>query len=57
MSDHGNLPAAGEKITVNADYSLNVPDQPILPYIVGDGIGADITPVRVKGVEAAVAFG
>ena len=55
MFEHVKLPAAGEKITVNADYSLNVPDQPILPYIEGDGTGADITPVMIKVVDAAVA--
>ena len=55
MFEHVKLPAAGEKITVNADYSLNVPDQPILPFIEGDGTGADITPVMIKVVDAAVA--
>lgn len=44
----------GEKITVNSDFSLNVPDQPIIPYIEGDGIGFDITPVMIKVVDAAV---
>jgi len=44
----------GEKITVNADYSINVPDQPIIPFIEGDGTGADITPVMIKVVDAAV---
>ena len=39
------VPAVGDKITVNADHSLNVPDQPIIPYIEGDGIGVDISPV------------
>ena len=47
-------PAAGEKITVNADHSLNVPDNPIIPFIEGDGIGIDITPVMIKVVDAAV---
>ncbi len=53
------LPEQGEKITVNADYSLNVPDQPIVPFIEGDGIGVDITPVMRDVVDAAVekAFG
>jgi hypothetical protein len=45
----------GQKITVNADFSLNVPDQPIIPYIEGDGTGLDITPVMIKVVDAAVA--
>ena len=52
---HIQVPAEGAKITVNADMSLNVPDQPIIPFIEGDGTGADITPVMLKVVDAAVA--
>ncbi|UVJ45829.1 NADP-dependent isocitrate dehydrogenase [Pseudomonas sp. LS1212] len=48
------VPAVGDKITVNADHSLNVPDQPIIPFIEGDGIGVDVTPVMIKVVDAAV---
>ncbi len=48
------IPAGGEKITVNADNSLNVPNRPIIPFIEGDGIGVDITPVMKKVVDAAV---
>jgi isocitrate dehydrogenase len=48
------LPADGEKITVNADHSLNVPDNPIIAYIEGDGIGIDVSPVMLKVVDAAV---
>ena len=48
------VPASGDKITVNADSSLNVPDNPIIPYIEGDGIGVDISPVMMKVVDAAV---
>jgi isocitrate dehydrogenase len=55
MYQHIKVPAAGEKITVNADFSLSVPDQPIIPYIEGDGTGFDITPVMIKVVDAAVA--
>ena len=51
---HIRVPAGGEKITVNGDNSLNVPDHPIIPYIEGDGIGIDITPVMLKVVDAAV---
>ena len=51
---HIKVPTAGEKITVNADLSLNVPDRPIIPFIEGDGIGADITPVMINVVDAAV---
>ena len=46
---------AGEKIAVNADRSLRVPARPIVPFIEGDGIGVDITPVMRKVVDAAVA--
>ncbi|CDY74177.1 Isocitrate dehydrogenase [NADP] [Caballeronia glathei] len=51
---HIKVPTGGDKITVNADYSLNVSDQPIIPYIEGDGTGFDITPVMIKVVDAAV---
>ena len=44
-----------KKITVNADNSLNVPNRPVLPYIEGDGIGVDVSPVMLKVVDAAVA--
>ncbi|CAG2136531.1 NADP-dependent isocitrate dehydrogenase [Cupriavidus numazuensis] len=53
MYQHIKVPA-GEKITVNQDFSLNVPDTPIIPYIEGDGTGLDITPVMIKVVDAAV---
>src|SRR5215831_8046039 len=52
---HVTVPGGGQKITVNKDYSLAVPDQPIVPYIEGDGTGVDITPVMIKVVDAAVA--
>lgn len=55
MYQHIKVPAAGKKITVNADFSLTVPDNPIIPYIVGDGTGVDITPVMIKVIDAAVA--
>ncbi len=51
---HINVPAKGEKITTNADFSLNVPDLPIIPFVEGDGIGADVTPVMQKVINAAV---
>ena len=51
---HITVPAAGEKITVNADYSLNVPSHPIVPFIEGDGIGVDITPVMRNVIDHAV---
>ncbi len=54
MYQHITVPASGSKITVNADFSLNVPDQPIVPFIQGDGTGLDITPVMIKVVDAAV---
>ena len=52
---HICMPGFGEKITVNADSTLNVPNQPIIPFIEGDGTGADITPVMCKVVDAAIA--
>src|SRR6266700_4911114 len=52
---HVTVPTGGQKITVNKDFRLNVPDQPIIPYIEGDGTGLDITPVMIKVVDAAVA--
>lgn len=52
---HIQIPTDGEKITVNSDFSLNVPSNPIIPYIEGDGIGVDITPVMIKVIDAAVA--
>jgi isocitrate dehydrogenase len=51
---HIKLPETGSKITVNSDFSLNVSDQPIIPFIEGDGIGVDITPVMLKVIDAAV---
>jgi len=51
---HIKVPSSGEKIRVNPDHSLAVPDQPIIPYIEGDGTGVDITPVMLKVVDAAV---
>ena len=54
MAQHIRVPTAGQKITVNSDYALNVPDHAILPYIEGDGTGVDITPVMIKVVDAAV---
>ena len=54
MYQHIKVPDQGQKITVNQDFSLNVPDNPIVPYIEGDGTGFDITPVMLKVVDAAV---
>ncbi len=45
---------AGDKITVNADNSLNVPNRPVVPFIEGDGIGVDVTPAMKTVVDAAV---
>jgi isocitrate dehydrogenase len=55
MYQHVKVPENGQKITINADFSLNVPNQPIVPYIEGDGTGFDITPIMLKVVDAAVA--
>ena len=55
MSSHIHVPNQGQKITVNADHTLSVPDQPIIPFIEGDGVGRDVTPVMRKVIDAAVA--
>jgi isocitrate dehydrogenase len=54
MSSKIVSPSFGEKITVNKDNTLNIPDQPIIPFIEGDGIGVDITPPMMKVVDTAV---
>ena len=54
MSSKIVVPSFGEKITVKSDNTLNVPDQPIIPFIEGDGIGVDITPPMMKVVNTAV---
>jgi isocitrate dehydrogenase len=55
MYQHIRVPTNGQKITVNKDHSLNVPNNPIIPFIEGDGIGVDITPPMRRVVDAAVA--
>ncbi len=55
MTSKVAAPAGGARITVGADGSLNVPDNPIIPFIEGDGIGSDITPAMIRVVDAAVA--
>jgi isocitrate dehydrogenase len=52
--DHITIPENGEAIKANPDHSLVVPDFPIVPFIEGDGIGIDVTPVMVDVVNAAV---
>ena len=52
--DYIEVPASGEAITANPDHTLNVPDRPIIPYVEGDGIGIDVTPVMLEVVNAAV---
>ena len=49
------VPADGVQINVNRDGTIEVPDRPIVPYITGDGIGVDVTPVMLRVVDAAVA--
>ena len=51
---HIVLPEGGQKITVNADHTLNVPNDPVIPYIEGDGIGIDVTPAMMIAIDAAV---
>ena len=49
-----SVPVDGEKIIVNDDLSLNVPNRPIVPFIEGDGIGVDVTPPMISVVDAAI---
>ena len=49
-----NIPPQGKAITVNPDFTMNIPDNPIIPFIEGDGIGVDVTPAMLKTVDAAV---
>jgi len=51
---HVTVPTNGKKISVNQDFTLNVPHNPIIPFIEGDGIGIDITPVMKHVIDAAV---
>jgi isocitrate dehydrogenase len=53
MSDIIQVPSEGQKITIS-DKKLNVPNNPIIPFIEGDGIGVDVTPTMRKVVDAAV---
>lgn len=55
MFEKIQAPDTGASITVNDDWSLNVPNNPIIPYIEGDGIGVDVTPAMLEVVDAAVA--
>lgn len=48
------VPTKGERITVNSNNTLNIPDRPIIPFIEGDGIGIDITPAMKNVVDTAV---
>ena len=54
MYKHIQVPARGEKISVKSDFTLEVPDNPIIPFIEGDGTGIDITPVMRHVVDSAV---
>ena len=54
MTSKITVPSTGTKITVNKDNTLNVPNNPIIPFIEGDGIGIDITPPMIKVVDTAV---
>ncbi|MGH8402733.1 MAG: isocitrate/isopropylmalate family dehydrogenase, partial [Gammaproteobacteria bacterium] len=47
-------PKDGERIEINSDTTLNVPERPVIPFIEGDGIGVDVTPVMRKVTDAAV---
>lgn len=52
--EHVQVPAEGEAIRLNQDKTLDVPDVSVIPFIEGDGIGIDVTPVMRRVVTAAV---
>ena len=52
--EHIKEPATGSKISIDSSGQLVVPDNPIIPFIEGDGIGSDITPAMIKVVDSAV---
>ncbi len=43
-----------QKITMGSNAKLNVPNNPIIPFIEGDGIGPEIWKVAVKVFDTAV---
>jgi len=53
--EHIVVPDSGRRIGLNPDFSLAVPEAPIIPFIEGDGIGVDVTPAMRRVVDAAVA--
>ena len=53
--EHIVVPPDGQRIGVNTDFSLAVPEAPIIPFIEGDGIGVDVTPAMRSVVDGAVA--
>ncbi|MBL1378604.1 NADP-dependent isocitrate dehydrogenase [Zobellella iuensis] len=55
MTSKVTVPAEGQKITLDASGKLVVPNDPIIPFIEGDGIGVDVTPAMKTVVDAAVA--
>lgn len=55
MSNYVQQPTTGSAITLNSDGSLNVPNNPIIPFIEGDGIGVDVTPAMRTVIDGAVA--
>jgi len=52
--EHISEPKNGSKITVDKVGKLNIPNNPIIPFIEGDGIGSDITPAMIQVVDSAV---
>ncbi|MEL6215068.1 MAG: NADP-dependent isocitrate dehydrogenase, partial [Pseudomonadota bacterium] len=52
--DKITVPEHGQPIELTPDFRVVVPDNPIVPYVEGDGIGIDVTPVMLDVVNAAV---
>ena len=51
---HIEIPEDGEQITITDSVEFNVPPNPIIPFIEGDGIGTDVTAAMIKVVDHAV---
>ncbi len=51
---HIVVPEEGEKINFNSSNELVIPNNPIIPFIEGDGIGSDITPAMINVVDSSV---
>ena len=54
MASKIKIPISGEAINVNSNFKLDVPNNPIIPFITGDGIGVDITPAMQSVIDTSI---